>query len=352
MKERILYLDNLKVIAIFCVVYTHFILLGTGWLDHFTDVITYIGCPIFFMVNGALVLNREGFNLKNHLRKILHIYLVFGCWKFIMVFVCEVVFHEPLFPWQSAEEFLNYMAGYRTTYHPTEAFWFLAALLQIYLIVPLIKNVYDSGNDGLIKYVCILLFCVSFLPRTLSHLFEIAELQIMDFTVWDMYKPFGTYANQLLFFLLGGMFHRKYYIEGKKEPNIQRKCVLNFVVNVGLLYLIKGCTNGFCGEVYNGIPGYSMIPTLFASCSLFILLSTTKASGSGGEVRRRIAENTLCIYILHLLIGRIASSLFYSYIPYRNVVVNAIKCVVLIFISVVCGEIMKKIPVVKKLTKI
>lgn len=102
MKERILYLDNLKVIAIFCVVYTHFILLGTGWLDHFTDVITYIGCPIFFMVNGALVLNREGFNLKNHLRKILHIYLVFGCWKFIMVFVCEVVFHEPLFPWQSA----------------------------------------------------------------------------------------------------------------------------------------------------------------------------------------------------------------------------------------------------------
>ena len=201
MKKRILYLDILKIIAIFCVVYTHLVLLGTGWLDHFTNVATYIGVPIFFMVNGALVLNKPGFHLKKHLLKTGHIFLMFGCWKFIMVFVCEIVFREPLFPWKSAKEFLNYMVGYQTTYHPTEAFWFVVALLQIYLTVPMIKHVYDSGQDGLLKYVCILLFCFSFLPRTLSHLFEIAEVEVMDFTVWDIYRPFGTYANHLLFFI-------------------------------------------------------------------------------------------------------------------------------------------------------
>ncbi|MCI8326161.1 MAG: hypothetical protein HFI37_00120 [Lachnospiraceae bacterium] len=47
MKKRIYYLDELKVIAIICVVYTHFVLLGKGWLDHLTNVLTYVGVPIF-----------------------------------------------------------------------------------------------------------------------------------------------------------------------------------------------------------------------------------------------------------------------------------------------------------------
>ena len=123
-------------------------------------------------------------------------------------------------------------------------------------------------------------------------------------------------------------------------------------MNVVLLYVIKGCTNGFCGDSYNGIPGYSMIPTLLASCSLFVLCAATMKERNLPKVGRMVGENTFCIYILHLLIGRIVSSFFYSYIPWRGVLVNTIKCIVLITISALLGQVMRKIPVLKNLTKL
>ncbi|MCI8326162.1 MAG: acyltransferase [Lachnospiraceae bacterium] len=306
------------------------------------------------MVNGALLLNRE-FDLKRHLSKMIHIFLVFCCWKFLMVFLCEIFFHEPLCPW-TIPEFLNYMAGYQTSYHPTEAFWFFPALLQIYLMLPIVKKIYDLEKKEYIKYVCALLFCVSFLPRTLDQIFEIAGLQILDVTIVDFYNPFGTYSNHLLYFILGGLLHKKYYVEKEKDGAIVKTCILAILINGGLLWMIKGCSTGFTGERYNGIPGYSMIPTLFLSCAIFLLFLRSDHSKERGtkckQLITAVADHTLSIYILHLLLGRIAVSLWYGKILYRNVVINGLKCVVLITASFLVGKIMRKIPVVDKLTKI
>lgn len=266
-----------------------------------------------------------------------------------MVFICEIVFKEPLFPWTAAE-FWNYMLGYKTTYHPTEAFWFFPALLSIYLVFPFIKKLWDSGDRRLMKYLCVLLFCFSFFPKTLGQLAEITKLNAIDFTTFDYYNPFGMYVNHLLYFILGGFLHKKYYLDKNYEEDIKIKCICSCIINAILLWIIKGFSTGFSGETQNGIPGYSMIPTLFLVSSIYILFTMTDLKEK--KIVTYIADNTLGIYVLHILIGRIIAKFLYPIIPWRNFLMNGLKTVILIVLSLIIVIVMRKIPVVKKLVKI
>ena len=58
MQKRIQYLDIIKVISIFLVVFCHFVLLAETIPANIFMVACWSGVPMFFMVNGALLFTR------------------------------------------------------------------------------------------------------------------------------------------------------------------------------------------------------------------------------------------------------------------------------------------------------
>lgn len=85
MQKRIQYLDIIKVISIFLVVFCHFVLLSETVPANILMVACWSGVPMFFMVNGALLFTRP-LKLEKHIRKTILIYIVLVAWRLIYLF--------------------------------------------------------------------------------------------------------------------------------------------------------------------------------------------------------------------------------------------------------------------------
>ena len=61
--KRIGYFDLLKTISIFLVIYVHYPWISTSKGSNLTMIMTIIAVPLFFMINGALLLGKRNFNI-------------------------------------------------------------------------------------------------------------------------------------------------------------------------------------------------------------------------------------------------------------------------------------------------
>ena len=95
MQKRIEYLDIVKVIAIFLVVFCHFVLLAQTVPANLFMSACWSGVPMFFLVNGALLFTRP-LRLKKHISKTLAIYLVLVAWRLIYLLSIGAINHVPL----------------------------------------------------------------------------------------------------------------------------------------------------------------------------------------------------------------------------------------------------------------
>ena len=95
-----------------------------------------IGVPLFFLSNGYLLMSRP-FNLKKHMRKMIHIVCLTFVWGFINVICLMIIDQEYL----SAKEILISVWQWRAG--KIDFLWFMGTLVSIYLFVPLLKNAYD-----------------------------------------------------------------------------------------------------------------------------------------------------------------------------------------------------------------
>ena len=359
MRKRILYLDIVKTIAILCVVYMHIDLLGQDWMSHFTDICAYIGVPLFFLVNGALLFNSKSYSLESHIKKIIHIICVYTCWKLLMVMICEVVDGGPIFPWNKLE-FVNYLLGYNSNYYPTGAFWFFAALIQCYVFFPILQIIFNKVfiekemGHNIVIFICAVLCFFSYIIPTIQCFLQLAGITGIEFSDINEYNPFGIYGHCVLWFVLGGVIHRVFYIEKKKCPINTVTLGTLAIVNLILLFVVKGFTNGFTGDQYLGIPGYVLFPTLVASVSIYILLLLLFGSKEerAHSFFAYIGNNTLGIYILHLLIGRLVAERYWELIPVRGVIPNTLKTIALVVASTIIWSFLAKIPIVKSITKL
>lgn len=93
-KIRYKYLDLLKCIGIYMVCFYHFNTLNFDFLQgniknyfyYFIKGIFSICVALFFMVNGALMLNKE-LNLKKHIKKILKLIILTYIWGSIQLLI-------------------------------------------------------------------------------------------------------------------------------------------------------------------------------------------------------------------------------------------------------------------------
>ena len=96
-------LDLLKVIGILLVVTLHVPLWSFDFIAEpsVSHVLQYAmrllseGVPIFLMVNGYLLLGKQTFDFRKHLRKMVHLFLLFLLWSLILITVGQLCSNRP-----------------------------------------------------------------------------------------------------------------------------------------------------------------------------------------------------------------------------------------------------------------
>ena len=208
-KQRVLYLDVMRIAAIFCVVVIHtctvpWRTLSPSDLDwqilNVFDSMMRFCVPLFVMISGALFLDpaRELSTRRLFTHNILRIVTAFLFWSVSyagLSFVLNFLRGMPYTPQAVGELIRNIAVGH---YH----LWFLFAIVGLYLITPLLRLI--AANKRLAEYFLLLSFALSMMYRLL------ARIPALSMTLFDIHSNMQlTFVGGYPFyFILGDYLHR------------------------------------------------------------------------------------------------------------------------------------------------
>ncbi len=208
-KGRVLYLDVLRIAAIFCVVVIHTCTVpwrntspsDLDWqiLNVFDSAMRFC-VPLFVMISGALFLDpaREIRQRRLFTHNILRVVTAFLFWSVAyagLSFVLNFLRGMPITAQAVGELIRNIAVGH---YH----LWFLFAIVGLYLITPLLRLI--TANKRLAEYFLILSFALSLMYRLL------ARIPALGPTLFDIHSNMQlTFVGGYPFyFILGDYLHR------------------------------------------------------------------------------------------------------------------------------------------------
>ncbi len=406
MGGRVQYLDILKAIAIFLVVFCHFVLLPESVSANLWMSACWMAVPVFFMVNGALLFSRP-FHWKKHIRKTVGIYCVFTVWKAVYLLVIPPATGTTvtsgiwkiltyLFLFGELPEIIN---GH---------LWFIEALLAVYLVYPVFRMAYDAADvrcrrscpgdeakadhgpsdsdlmsgkakqewqngPGSRKSQMLLCFFAAAGLLCTNGLYSLEILGDMlrdigipfglSFQSLAAFQPFGKYGNMLGFFLLGALLNDggiglagKYF---RKPDRKRRRLMGGGMLAAGLLSLwgVKWYLSGrpewdgyLLQEGYRHIPVILMASGLFLACQ--DLRIRTKWLSAAVEA---LASRTLGIFYIHWLMGWILVNPLAAWFMTRGISfgvwTNLLKNIMLMVPAFLLTIVLERIPGVKKLVK-
>jgi surface polysaccharide O-acyltransferase-like enzyme len=133
--KRIIYYDAIKCLAIFTMCFYHGNMLEKNILEN-PSVVTYfyyflqcflsVCVPLFFMVNGALILNAK-FDNKKNIRKIIKLIILLFAWSLILLLILKYILHDT-YTIKSLFVSIWFLKAHRISH-----LWFLQALIAVYL---------------------------------------------------------------------------------------------------------------------------------------------------------------------------------------------------------------------------
>lgn len=360
-KERVIYLDSLKAIAIFLVVFCHFVLLSETVAANIFMSACWMAVPVFFMVNGALLFARS-LDLKKHVRKTIGIYGVLVGWKLIYMLLFPVFTNTPP-AGSSAGEILNYLFLFGELPGIINGhLWFMEALLAVYVIFPLVRIAGDSREaKPLLWGIALLaLFCTNGLSslEVLGNMIRAAGVSFpLSFAPLAAFQPFGKYGNMLGFFLLGALLsgREKPWTKTNAGQRIFGACLL--AAGLAALWGVKWFLSG--QAAWDGIllqDGYRHVPVIFMGAGLFLLLKDTHIRRTWLRVSvQAVASRTLGIFYIHWLLGWLLVNPLAGWLVKHGIAfsiwTNILKNIVLIALSFLATLLFERIRGVKKLVK-
>lgn len=357
-KERILSYDILKTIAIFFVVMQHNNLYNNTMAEAIIcHPFIYIAVPIFFMVNGALMLGGD-FSLKKHIKKTLILIAVVTAWRGIYLGLAAAggSIHADI----TVKEYLEYFIFEALKIGNCSAahLWFIKELIPIYVVFPLLYYAFHQGKEGktFLKILTVFLFIVTFFMTEIKAGTDIIAYfsgkPISDVTILKKYQPF-TSPEYLVYFILGGLIGNDFPEALEKRPKLTKilsACgvVIGMAAITGMRYLYFGDITNFV----NALPSaYRRVAVLLTAVSLFVLLRGIKTSKKIISAPFNfIGSFTLGIYYLHWPLSFIAAPIMVD-AGLTGIGWNLVRTAAIMAVSLGISYALSKIPVVRRLVK-
>ncbi len=360
-KVHFYYLDIIKIIAIICVCSYHFSIAGdinfsenlnmSVLITRFVFGINSIGVPLFFMVNGALLFNRD-IDIKRHVRTMIIMLAQYYAWRLITVLVLT---YSKTGGFKLLEEYNLLKIVFLFNQMPEmdlSHLWFIPTLLCIYLIIPCYNRVFckisENENKYLILFSLVALYILCFACKDITIIFRKYNI---DLTPLSQLNPFqGLCGSMLFYFLLGGLLHRENVCE-KTSKVLFLMFTLGAIILLYEWYLESLAFETTWDSVFNG---YQTTATILMATSVFLLAkkipnAIVERKPLFGNVLLFFGGNTLNVYYIHWLIGYVFFGHINRPLPY-NLGANIIKAITLVILCSLIGAIMKKIPLLRRLT--
>lgn len=346
-KERVVYLDVLRVFSIFCMMLLH--VAASNWdtaavtslewqVFNFYDSLVRFCVPIFIMISGVFFLdNKREYTIQKLFSKnICRIVSAFCFWS-----VCYAIF--PYIPELirldvTKDSLRNFLSSVLCG---SAHLWFLYTLTGLYLIVPFLRKI--TADIHLTKYFLVLSFIFCNLV-SLLHLFAPVSAVVRELL---------DYAN--IHFVLGysGYFILGYYLANHSFSKPIKIAVYSFGV-LSAAITIAGTSiwslqeNAAVGKLY----GYLLPNTYFASVSVFLFFKETIA-GIKWSRRQLKAINLLAslsfgMYLVHNFVNFFLHKAGLTTLSYPAVLSVPVNTLIVFAISFVCIYLLSKIPVLNK----
>jgi surface polysaccharide O-acyltransferase-like enzyme len=330
-------LDYLKIIACFAVVVLHVTGMapvpGSGY--SLQDTLYYLAgfaVPVFFMVNGYLLLSKAELGYRYIFKKILTILAVVFSWNVI-------IFLEKLIVERKTTDLMT--ATYRSLIQGDYfwQFWFFGSLILIYLALPLIHRAFKKLKPavvmtGVLVAVCLAIDITSIVRSSMG--LSIVQVHVRQtFRLWTW----------VAYFLLGGLLGKKQV----QEAVLKRFGVaLNWVVLVGSLVVISiyQYNMSFIYRDTRAECFYDNIFTFIYAVSLFLLFIRRDYSKSKETVISLVSGNVMGIYILHVTVITSLTTLVFK----THTQASDVLLMVAVFtVSLAASHLIGKVPLVGRL---
>lgn len=161
------------------------------WYGSFLQHLVRISLPLFFMLSGALSLNKEYTDILSYYKKrFIRIVLPFLVYSILYLLIeCEFKVPSPLsFLRQS---FTRIMSG-EVSYH----LWFVYSIIGLYLCTPFLSRMLQSLNTASLSWLIFLMLAVLGLQLYPPMLGRHIEIQDFVFNGWVIYYILGYYLSQ------------------------------------------------------------------------------------------------------------------------------------------------------------
>lgn len=356
-KKRFAHIDLLESIAIFFVIVYHskiypFDILQDNsaiiYLRYFFNTILSTCVPLFFFANGYLLFNKE-FSLYKHIKKTVRLVLLVFVWGFLLMPVYMIIENEPLSIKTILSGLLNLKIIWRMNY-----FWFLGAMVCIYILFPALKALFDKSKKSLLFFAiasAILTFGFVFINQALSFISTVTHHSIMtvNFPVFTMFNPFrGSCGYSFVYFCVGGLIYE--YESKILSFDVKKR---NIIASVGLL-LSCACLF-FVGIYYTYINGeiwdvvWNGYDTVFTFLNVIFIYVLCLNYYRNSVFIKSVSCNTLGIYLTHRLIIQLTRPQITRWDLLCNLPLNILYAFLIMCTSLLICMFLKKIPIFKKI---
>lgn len=325
MNNRNTNLDMIKCIACFAVVGLH----AEGMTDYTLYYLCGCGVPLFFMVNGYLMLSKDTVNYSYIGRKILQLLKIVFCWNLLIAIPVLLLRHKLVNPFTLS---INSLLQKGYLWH----FWFFGALLILYLILPpLHRFIKKDLRFHVLTLLILFIICMTDSQLSIASGSPLQASIPQSFRLWIW----------LFYFTVGGLIPILMPIIRKIKPGthttllILSACLNDFAnKRIGYYLLHERLAEYFYDEI-TSIIFYILLFTLLMRIPLNTTIEKKVVSAS---------SLTMGIFILHpILLTGIRS--FYD--PARQFEVFAFW-IWLTVLSALIVHFMLKIPLVRELFRL
>jgi len=360
---RCQFIDAAKTSAIFLVLFYHVGPMRGDSLVSTSDCTTYIkyfflgfstiGVPLFFTINGYLLLARP-LNFEKHIFKTMRLYLLTLVWSLITVLCVTIIGRDRY----TTSEFLR--AVFLLKQGVNDHLWFLFALVSIYLLFPVIKIAFDFSDKRIIWWLLFVFFlfsftnlfanwCLHILNYLRGHQIGVGGEYIKTHQPFDTQgiNPFSGYYWAFVYFIVGGLLRRHLAKDHKLIP-VWGLFVL-FLISALVLFEYGVIVSRYLdGKMFDTVfDGYSSIPCLIMTLSIFIILYRLwNADGKAAVFTSSVGANTLGIYFLHFPILTFLNPYYYDMKISKVMIASMGYAVTILLLSWMLTLTFKRVPVI------
>lgn len=321
--DRCVYYDVLKIISAFFIVFYHFGRLDFGTfsegvytpnVNRVITNITVLSIPIFFMVTGALIFNKN-YSVEKVYTKAAKIALVIFIWTF--------------------------------TGFPS---WFLKTLLIIYLVYPILIKIFENKKLCTLASVALFIFpylynemyvlLIKFFP---NFTFNILGKEITIDTLPGITGLFTMYS--ILYMFIGA------YLSTHKTSIIFG--IFATIAGIGLVTFDGTALSNYNSIIYDSVNGcFPTVGAMIASVGFFSIVKNINIKNEKiVKVTTFLGSRVLYTYLFHAMLINICRKYLLTQKHY-NLLVMLLMSFLVFALSFLIGFILEKIPLVKNLVKI